>query len=394
MPDPYQQDMQQLNQTLAGIGEKVKTFKGQFDEKHAETSARLLEIEQKLAGGRHGRPSNEAHSESNAVTAQVVGADGITGFRSGMKSTGQISCSVGIRAAITNPNKGVTGSTSYPTAPQRDGGGIRGIPQPRLSLLDVLPIVPVTSATYEFVRLDGYINGAAYQKQEGDEKAEGSMPSKMERAEIATIATWIPASIQVLQDNEQLEGQIDTLMSVGVRRKLEAELIAGAGGPGEILGFKEQATDAGITTGKPVDRIGAALTDLKAEGWNPNVIVMNPRDWFAIESERADNGDGQYVIGTPRDPAPPSLWGTPVVVTNGMPQGEALILDTSVTALLDRQEVTVEASRHDGDNFRRNMVTILAELRAGLAVFAPTATRLVTLGTSAAASQAATKAAA
>jgi HK97 family phage major capsid protein len=248
----------------------------------------------------------------------------------------------------------------------------------------VLPVVPVTSATYEFVRLDGYINGAAYQKQEGDEKAEGSMPTRMERAEIATIATWIPASLQVLQDNEQLQGQIDTLMSVGVRQKLEAELINGEGGPGEILGFKKQATAAGITTGKPADRIGSALTDLKADGWNPNVIVMNPRDWFAIESERAEGGDGQYVIGTPRDPAPPSLWGTPVVVTNGMPQGEALILDTTVAALLDRQEVTVEASRHDGDNFKRNLVTILAELRAGLAVFAPTATRLVTLGTAAA----------
>lgn len=322
------------------------------------------------------RGANDDSTDSNALTAQVVVADGIAGFRNGMKSTGQINCKVGVRAAITNPNKGVTGSTSYPTAPQRDGAGIRGIPQPRLSLLDVLPIVPVTSATYEFVRLDGYINGAAYQKEEGEEKAEGSMPTKMERAE---IATWIPASLQVLKDNDQLEGQINTLMSVGVRQKLEAELINGAGGAGEILGFKKQATAAGITTGKPADRIGAALTDLKAEGWNPNVIVMNPRDWFAIESERAEDGDGQYVIGTPRDPAPPSLWGTPVVVTNGMPQGEALILDTSVAALLDRQEVTVEASRHDGDNFRRIIVTILAELRAGLAVFAPTATRLVTL---------------
>jgi HK97 family phage major capsid protein len=379
MPDPYQQDMTQLNQTLQNIGTQIADFKSSAAEKQTEFGARLQEIEQKMVNVSARRGANDDSTDSNAVTAQVVAADGIAGFRNGMKSTGQINCKVGVRAAITNPNKGVTGSTSYPTAPQRDGAGIRGIPQPRLSLLDVLPIVPVISATYEFVRLDGYINGAAYQKEEGEEKAEGSMPTKMERAEIATIATWIPASLQVLQDNDQLEGQINTLMSVGVRQKLEAELINGDGGPGEILGFKKQATAAGITTGKPADRIGAALTDLKAEGWNPNVIVMNPRDWFAIESERAEDGDGQYVIGTPRDPAPPSLWGTPVVVTNGMPQGEALILDTSVAALLDRQEVTVEASRHDGDNFRRNMVTILAELRAGLAVFAPTATRLVTL---------------
>lgn len=384
MPDPYQQDMTQLNQTLSSIGTQIADFKSSSAEKQTEFGARLQEIEQKMVNISGRRSANDGVTDSNVVTAQVVAADGITGFRAGMKSTGQISCKVGVRAAITNPNKGVTGSTSYPTAPQRDGAGIRGIPQPRLSLLDVLPIVPVTSATYEFVRLDGYINGAAYQKEEGEQKAEGSMPTKMERAEIATIATWIPASLQVLQDNEQLQGQIDTLMSVGVRQKLEAELINGEGGPGEILGFKKQATAAGITTGKPADRVGAALTDLKADGWNPNVIVMNPRDWFAIESERAEGGDGQYVIGTPRDPAPPSLWGTPVVVTNGMPQGEALILDTAVAALLDRQEVTVEASRHDGDNFKRNLVTILAELRAGLAVFAPTATRLVTLGTAAA----------
>jgi len=379
MPDPFQQDMTQLNQTLQNIGTQIADFKSSSAEKQTEFGARLQEIEQKMVNVSARRGANDDSTDSNAVTVQVVAADGIAGFRNGMKSTGQINCKVGVRAAITNPNKGVTGSTSYPTAPQRDGAGIRGIPQPRLSLLDVLPIVQVTSATYEFVRLDGYINGAAYQKEEGEEKAEGSMPTKMERAEIATIATWIPASLQVLQDNDQLEGQINTLMSVGVRQKLEAELINGDGGAGEILGFKKQAAAAGITTGKPADRIGAALTDLKAEGWNPNVIVMNPRDWFAIESERAEDGDGQYVIGTPRDPAPPSLWGTPVVVTNGMSQGEALILDTSVAALLDRQEVTVEASRHDGDNFRRNMVTILAELRAGLAVFAPTATRLVTL---------------
>jgi len=62
-----------------------------------------------------------------------------------------------------------------------------------------------------------------------------------------------------------------------------------------------------------------------------------------------------------------------------MPAGQALVMDTSVIALLDRQQVSVQLSRHDGDNFRRNLVTILAELRAGLALYAPSATRLVTL---------------
>ncbi|WP_282370370.1 phage major capsid protein [Pseudomonas sp. PS02290] len=375
------QEMSEMDQDLGHAFTALKAHKETIEnqgEKQIELQARLLELEQRAVAGGFNKTQSSSEPDTNVVSAAVIDADGISVIRAGQKSTGKMRVGTGLRAAVTNPNKGTAGSTSYPTAPVR-APGIQGIPQPRLSLLDVLPIVPVEGSTYEYVRLDGYLSGAAYQVKEGDEKAEGQLPTKMDRAEIATIATWIPASLQVLNDNTQLQDQIGLLMSVGVRQKLEAELLIGNGGPGEILGFIAQAPAAGITTGKPVDRIGLALTDLKAAGWNPNVIVMNPRDWFAIESERANDGDGQYVIGTPRDPAPPSLWGTPVVVTMGMPELGALILDTSTTALLDRQEVTVEASRMDGDNFRRNLVTILAELRAGLAVYAPSSMRLVSL---------------
>lgn len=48
-------------------------------------------------------------------------------------------------------------------------------------------------------------------------------------------------------------------------------------------------------------------------------------------------------------------------------------------AVLDRESVEVEASRHHNGNFTRNMVTLLAELRAGLAVFAPSAVRVLDL---------------
>lgn len=375
------QEMSEMDQDIGQMAAVLKAHNESLvaqTEKQGELQARILELEQRAVAGGSNKKQSSGTPDHNIVSASVIEADGISAFRAGQKSTGKMRVDTGLRAAVTNPNKGTTGSTSYPTAPVR-APGIQGIPQPRLSLLDVLPVVPVEGSTYEFVQLDGYLSGAAYQVKEGDEKSEGELPTKLSRAEIATIATWIPASLQVLNDNTQLEDQIGLLMSVGVRQKLEAELLVGDGGPGEILGFIAQAPAAGITTGKPVDRIGLALTDLKAAGWNPNVVVMNPRDWFAIESERADEGDGQYVIGTPRDPAPPSLWGTPVVVTMGMPEGNALVLDTTTTALLDRQEVTVEASRMDGDNFRRNLVTILAELRAGLAVYAPTSMRLVSL---------------
>lgn len=375
------QEMSEMDQDIGQLAVVLKAHKDSIEgqgQKQSELSARLLELEQRAVNGGLNASRQSPVSEGNIVSASVIEADGVAGIRAGQKSTGRISVTSGLRAAITNPNKGGADSTTYPTAPTR-APGIQGIPQPPLTLLDVLPVVPVDSSTYEYVQLDGYLSGAAYQKQEGDTKAEGKLPTKLSRAEIATIATWIPAALQVLNDNSQLEEQIGLLMSVGVRQKLEQELLAGEGDAGEILGFIKQAPSF-LVPGRPVDRVGLAVTDLRANGWNPTAIVMHPRDWFAIESERADSpGDGQYVIGTPRDPAPPRLWGVPVVVSIGMPERAALVLDTATTALLDRQEVTVEASRMDGDNFRRNLVTILAELRAGLAVYAPTSMRLVPL---------------
>lgn len=344
----------------------------------AEIQARLLELEQQAVSNRR-RPAERPSSESNhRLAAAFAGADGFSGLKAGQKTSGRLTQHAGVRAIITNPDRGDSGATSYPTAPQRVPG-IQGIPTPPLTLLDVLPIQPVESSTFEYVYLDDFLSGAAYQNVEGDEKGEGDLPTTLQRAEIATIATWIPASKQVLDDNDQLQSQISLLMASGVRQKLEHEVLAGAGGTGEINGLINQATPIISTMQHPADRIGEAITTLKARGWNPTVVVMSPADWFAIASERAETGNGQYVLGSPRDPSPPSLWGVPVVVTLSMPDGQALVLDTATLALLDRQEVTVEASRHDGNNFRRNLITILAELRAGLAVYAPTANLLVEL---------------
>lgn len=373
-------DIGQIAAVIKGHNDTLKNHQEglqRSNDKQAEIQARLLELEQKAVGSGL-RASKPVKENNHRLAAELAGADGFTALKGGQKTTGRLTQQAGVRAIITNPDRGDSDSTSYPTAPQR-APGIQGIPTPPLTLLDVLPIQPVESSTFEYVHLDDFLSGAAYQHVEGDEKGEGELPTTLQRAEIATIATWIPASKQVLDDNEQLQGQISLLMGNGVRQKLEHEVLAGAGGTGEINGLISQALPFVSTRQRAPDRIGEAVTALKSRGWTPSVIVMNPEDWFAIASERAETGNGQYVLGSPRDPSPASLWGVPVVVTLSMPEGQALVLDTTTLALLDRQEVTVEASRHDGNNFRRNLITILAELRAGLAVYAPTANLLVEL---------------
>ena len=71
----------------------------------------------------------------------------------------------------------------------------------------------------------------------------------------------------------------------------------------------------------------------------------------------------------------PTLFGLTVVATTTMAQGSYLIGSGAAPGaeLRDRQDVTVEISTEDVDNFRRNMVTIRAEKRVALLVKRPNA---------------------
>lgn len=364
-------DISQLTQVLKAQAEK----QSELQEKQGELQARLLEAEQKLIHSDVRDRTPRDRSNTNPVASNFAACDQVNAFRAGMPTSGRLQITSGLRAALTNTGRGDGGSIAYPTAPER-APGILGTPATRLNLLDALPVLPVGAPVFEFVTIDA-VPVADYQLKEGAEKAESTVTPQLKRAEVATIAHHMTASLQVLNDNAGLEQQMSEVLGTGCRLKLEHQLLNGAGGEGEIAGLLKQATVAAPVAATPADRIGEVLTALQADGWEPRLIVMHPSDWFGIASVRDTSGG--YVLGSPRDPAPAALWGVPVVLSASMPSGKALVLDTAQVAVLDRESVEVEASRHHNGNFTRNMVTLLAELRAGLAVFAPSAVRLLDL---------------
>jgi hypothetical protein len=64
-----------------------------------------------------------------------------------------------------------------------------------------------------------------------------------------------------------------------------------------------------------------------------------------------------------------------------MPVNQALVIDVQKVRLLDREQPSVLISSEHGDNFTKNLVTILSELRAGLAIYDSGAVGLIELPT-------------
>lgn len=73
------------------------------------------------------------------------------------------------------------------------------------------------------------------------------------------------------------------------------------------------------------------------------------------------------------------MWRTPVARAAGLAQGSALVIDTRRVTMLDREQAQTMISNEDRDNLIKNLVTLLAEMRGGLAVYDTQAVQLVDL---------------
>jgi HK97 family phage major capsid protein len=105
---------------------------------------------------------------------------------------------------------------------------------------------------------------------------------------------------------------------------------------------------------------------------NATAIVMHPKNWLKIRL--AQQVGGPYLLGPINTTVTKQLDGTPVVTTTACPLNTALVgAFRPYATLLMREGLSVTMSTEHEDYFRRNLVALLAELRAALKITRPSA---------------------
>lgn len=299
--------------------------------------------------------------------AKALNADRFKEFAAGkLPNSGKIELDIGLKALTSLQGSPATPQAGYDV--QRDTMAIQTPVQQRLRVLDTLPQRDTTSNKVGFPLLDfsETSGGADYQNGEGTQKAEADFMSDWAEASIATIAVHTEASKQVLDDVEGLVEAVQLLLRYKLANKTDIELMSGDGAKFHIEGLRTQATAFTGTAATGVDRIGKAGAVLASQGYQPNIVYVNPLDYFDFSSERSE-GDGQYVAGGWSRPANSPIYNLTPIQTMAVPVGEALVLDTAVTKVLMRELPSITFGWVN-DQMTRNMITILAELRLGLLV--------------------------
>jgi len=269
-------------------------------------------------------------------------------------------------------------------------GGLGQFERP-LMLRDVVTPGQTDSDTVEYSRVTSITNNASpvaestttatpgSQTAANGVKPESALALAKVTANVRTIAHWIPVTKRALSDAAQIRTLIDGFLQYGLEEELEDQMISGDGtgenleGLANVSGVQSQAFDT-----NELVTLRKAKTKVRTVGRSvPNAYLLNPADLETVDLLQDNNG--QFYFGGPAgDPTHP-IWALPVIETEAVSAGTGYVGDFRKTILWDREQSSITLSDSHNDFFVRNMVAILAEMRAAFGVIQPNAIVKITL---------------
>lgn len=259
----------------------------------------------------------------------------------------------------------------------------------RLVVRDALTARPTEQGSVDFVKVDSSMVIASPQT-EASAKAENAVTFTSTSQAVRAIATWIPASKQILDDMQELMAFLKSSLAYYVDLEEEIQLLSGDNTGQNLNGLITQATafDTSLLSDTDgwnrIDVIGRAVQQIMAAmELEPSFVVLHPTDWWNIRLTKDSNG--LYILGDPQGvpvgrvqtgaflASPPRIFDLMPIVTTNITSGTFLVGSGSPIAaeIRDRMGMTVEVATQHSDYFTKNLVAIRAEKRLCLVVKRP-----------------------
>ena len=253
--------------------------------------------------------------------------------------------------------------------------GIAPTPQVPTTLLDFFGSVPFSTRTADLLRRSGVASAAI--APHGTTKTEAGLTYDAESVRAVTVASWIKANRQDLDDIEALTADIGEALRYGVLVSVERLLLDGAPADADgdaVPGILDNPFVATVTATTLDGAVGQIKAQLIANGVQPNFAAANA---VTIEAEESRTGSDGHPIGAIT--ADGRIRRLPLVSSEALDDGQVLVGDSRVGARLGvRQGIGLVAGQ-ESDDLVRNRVTILVEGRWTPLVTVPTAFAVHTL---------------
>jgi len=186
---------------------------------------------------------------------------------------------------------------------------------------------------------------------EGELKPEAVMTPTIVNDTLDTYAHHKMISRQALEDIPQIRSTVEGRLRQGITVALEdavTDALVAAPIPAATVPLGGELLDA--------IRVGVATVQTAGYG-NPNAVLLNPMDWAALDVATVGNAGGAS--------GQSGFWGMRAVAVPALPAGTAYVgnFQTAVQ-LFTRSSAEVFMTDSHADYFVRNLLLLLAEIRA------------------------------
>ena len=248
-----------------------------------------------------------------------------------------------------------------------------------VQLVDVIPMVDTNQAAVVYMEETTFTSAAAETAEAGT-YAESALALTERTSTVRKIATWLPVTDEQMDDVGQARDYVSSRLVFMARQRLDSQIINGDGiapnlrGILNVSGIQTQAKGA-----DPVpDAIRKACDLVRLNGRaEPSAVVMHTNDAQDLALLRTT--DGQYIFGHPSGPGPNRIWGLPIVISDALTAGTALVGDFRNFSLLAvRKGVEIDVTNAHDDYFIKGKLAVRCQMRVAFVTLRPSAFATVT----------------
>ena len=212
--------------------------------------------------------------------------------------------------------------------------------------------------------------GVAGMTAEGALKTQTDFDIVEQNCAVKKITAFIKVSKEMIADVPFMQGEINGELMEIVELKLDSQILAGDGTGDNLTGILANALPfaPGVTftalvpSANQSDVLRIAIAQIANNNFAANYILLNPIDAAAMDLTKDAGGAYTYgmtitIDGTTR------VKSVPVIENPGVAAGTYVVGDFTKSNLRIREDLNVQIG-YVNDDFTKNLITVLAEMRA------------------------------
>jgi len=204
---------------------------------------------------------------------------------------------------------------------------------------------------------------------EAGAKANGQVAYEEVSVEVKKVAGFIKVSKEMLADLSFVQAEINNDLMESIEQQIDNNLLNGNGVGNNLNGVINQASPwsvggwSGLITNPTViDVLRIGKAQIEGADFNPTHIILHPDDVARIEMTKTTQGEYTYPNFATGMAPNMQLSGLVIIPSTNMTTDNFLIGDFTKFHVRMREGVNIQVG-YEGDDFARNMVSILAEAR-------------------------------